>query len=117
MQFRPRQRLLNAGDYRLVFKAPDHKAGQREILLLARRNDLARHRLGLAVAKKHIRTAVKRNLLKRLARENFRQLKAPDQGMDIVVLSRPGAATSSRTDLRNALAAQFRRLETRGEVR
>ena len=113
MRFRPNQRLISATDYQQVFKAPDLKAGQQEVLLLARRNDLSHHRLGLAVAKKHIRTAVKRNQLKRLAREAFRTLKTDKQGLDIVVLSRPGAAKADRAHLRRALDRQFQRLESR----
>ena len=112
-RFRPCQRLLKPGDYRRVFESPDHKAGQREVLLLARRNNLSTHRLGLAVAKKHIRTAVKRNQLKRLAREHFRAMDHREPMLDIVVLSRPGAATADRVTLQRAVASQFKRLFNR----
>ncbi|EED31960.1 ribonuclease P protein component [gamma proteobacterium NOR5-3] len=108
--FRPSQRLLTAADYSQVFKDPDHKAGQKELLLLARHNDLAQHRLGLAVAKKHVPTAVKRNIIKRLAREQFRVLAQETPAMDIVVLTRPGARDASSTHIKEALKKQFARL-------
>jgi ribonuclease P protein component len=108
--FHRNQRLLTAADYRRVFQAPDHKAGQAEVLLLARGNLLSHHRLGLAVAKKHLPTAVKRNLFKRLAREHFRRLTGSKKGLDIIVLSRPGAAGVNRRAMRSAISAQFQRL-------
>ena len=109
-QFGPSHRLLSASDYRLVFQNTERKAGQKELLLLARRSTLTHHRLGLAIAKKHVPTAVKRNLIKRLARECFRRLDPSAPALDIVVLSRPGARAASRADLRGALATQFGRL-------
>ncbi|WP_439101155.1 ribonuclease P protein component [Congregibacter sp.] len=111
--FRPSQRLLTADDYRQVFKAPDQKAGQKELLLLARRNNLARHRLGLAVAKKHVPTAVKRNAIKRLTREHFRALSPSSPStpsFDVVVLTRPGARDATASGIKDALSKQFARL-------
>ena len=105
------QRLLNAADYRRVFSAPDFKAGQSEVLLLARHSTQVTHRLGLAVAKKHIPSAVRRNRLKRLARERFRFLPATSPSLDIVVLARPGAKDASRHALREALDRQFARIQ------
>ncbi|MFK8041519.1 ribonuclease P protein component [Congregibacter sp.] len=109
-KFRPSQRLLTADDYRQVFKKPDQKAGQKELLLLARQNNLPQHRLGLAVAKKHVPTAVKRNVIKRLAREHFRTLGPKTPSYDIVVLTRPGARNASATGISSALNKQFARL-------
>ena len=105
------QRLLDAADYRRVFSAPDFKAGQSEVLLLARRSTQKNHRLGLAVAKKHVSGAVERNRLKRLARERFRFLADTDPSLDIVVLTRPGAEQASRGALRQALDRQFTRVQ------
>jgi ribonuclease P protein component len=121
--FSRRQRLLNAADYRRVFAAPEVKSGQAQVLLLARRNALGHHRLGLAIAKKHIATAAKRNLFKRLARERFRRLRAPNADscgesstFDIVVLSRPAASEADRATLGKALDAQFLRLFKRANA-
>lgn len=109
------QRLLDAADYRRVFSAPDFKAGQSEVLLLARRSTRKKHRLGLAVAKKHVASAVGRNRLKRLARERFRFLADTDPSLDIVVLTRPGAEQASRGALRQALDRQFTRVQKKAQ--
>jgi ribonuclease P protein component len=113
LHFRRRQRLLTAADFARVFSAADVKSGQNEVLLLARFNDRPEHRLGLAVAKKHLPGAVQRNCLKRLSREAFRTLEPTQPNLDIIVLSRPGARGASKEDLRGALAQQFSRLRRR----
>lgn len=112
-RFPRRRRLLQGSDYKRVFTAPDAKAGDKCVLLLARKSQHTEHRLGLAIAKKHIPTAVKRNLLKRLAREVFRSMREFNPSLDIVVLSRPAAVSASRTELSAALKRQFNRLENR----
>jgi len=56
-------------------------------------------RLGLQVAKKHARRAVHRNLIKRIARETFRQIRAGLPAADLVLrLARPlsGAVDGER---------------------
>ncbi|MEM1189095.1 MAG: ribonuclease P protein component [Pseudomonadota bacterium] len=108
--FSRHQRLVAAAEYRNVFTTPDSKAGDASCLLLASRNTLKQHRLGLAVAKKHIPSAVQRNRFKRLARERFRRLERRNPALDIVVLSRPAAATCSGQDLGRALDRQFARI-------
>lgn len=109
-RFRPHQRLLTAADYSRVFQQPDAKAGQRELLILARRNHLTHHRLGLAIAKKHVPLAVNRNLIKRLAREQFRRLRNAQPALDIVILTRPAARGADRKNLTSALQRTFQRL-------
>jgi ribonuclease P protein component len=108
--FRPTQRLLTAADYRRVFDAPDFKTGRREFLVLARCNQGPTHRLGLAIAKKHVPTAVRRNLIKRLARENFRHMQDSIPRLDIVLLTRPSARDADRDALRESLQQLFLRV-------
>ncbi|MEO1080834.1 MAG: ribonuclease P protein component [Pseudomonadota bacterium] len=115
--FSRHQRLVAAAEYRKVFTSPDAKAGASLCLLLASLNTLGQHRLGLAVAKKHIPSAVRRNRFKRLARERFRRLEHRNPGLDIVVLSRPAAATSNQRDLSRALDHQFKRILRRTSTR
>jgi len=108
--FRKHQRLLTARDYRGVFGCASVKAGQREFLLLATPSQQSHHRLGLAVAKKHVARAVGRNRIKRIARERFRQLPAPQVALDIVFLTRPGAGALDKAALASGIDRQFRRL-------
>ena len=63
--------MLEAGDYRRVFDQVDARASHRHLLLLGRQNELDHHRLGLVIAKKHVRLAVQRNRIKRIARTRF----------------------------------------------
>ena len=53
-------------------------------------NQLNRPRLGLVIAKKHIRRAVDRNRMKRLIRETFRAKQQQLTGIDVIVLARKG---------------------------
>lgn len=104
------KRLLSASDYRVVFSGAAVRVGQNEFLLLARGNDHGHHRLGLAVAKKHVRLATTRNRIKRGAREAFRQLPDTQQGLDIIFLTRPGAAKTSKHVFTKDLPRQLQRL-------
>ena len=54
-------------------------------------NNLQYPRLGLAVSRKVSTKATVRNRLKRLIRESFRLRKPQINGMDVIVLVRPGA--------------------------
>lgn len=48
-------------------------------------------RLGIIVAKKHVKLAKDRNRLKRLIRESFRNSKEQLSGLDLIVLAKRGA--------------------------
>ena len=109
-RLRKRQRLLTAADYRQVFKDTAVRAGRAELLMLARPGEQPFHRLGLAVAKKHVPHAVKRNLIKRIAREQFRRLSNSQAPLDIVILSRPGARDADRHQLARTMGRLFHRL-------
>lgn len=82
-------RLLKRTDFSAVFDAPRViRKSSPHFLLLARNSETGSARFGMAVAKKHLRTAVKRNIVKRLARESFRALQPELQAMDIVLLTK-----------------------------
>jgi ribonuclease P protein component len=83
-------RLLTASDYKQVFEQSQFKVSSAQILVLARENGRDEARLGLVIAKKHIRLAVQRNRIKRLVRESFRQHQSLLSGLDIVILARSG---------------------------
>lgn len=80
--------LLKAGEFDAVFKQNAYRASSRELLLLARPNDLAYPRLGLVVAKRQVRLSVRRNRLKRVLRETFRHHQQALGSHDIVALVR-----------------------------
>lgn len=102
-------RLLTADDYRRVFKKPQ-RFSDRFFTLLVSPNGAEIARLGLAVAKKHIKQATGRNRLKRLARESFRLRQQQLAGLDIVVLPRSASATASKQDLLHSLDTHWSRI-------
>ncbi len=67
-------------------------------------------RLGLAVAKKNIKLAVKRNKFKRIVRESFRLHKVQLAGLDIVVLAKRAANGASSQQIRIVLEQQWQHL-------
>lgn len=108
-RFRRPQRLIRPAEFRRVFARPC-KVSSRYALILARDNSLTRGRLGLAIAKRHVKTAVQRNRIKRHARESFRAHAADLAGLDCVVLARAGLDRLSDRELRRALDALWQEL-------
>ncbi|OQW91059.1 MAG: ribonuclease P protein component [Beggiatoa sp. IS2] len=100
------QRLLKAGEYQYVFDQP-FKSSDRYLTVLARPNTLAVARLGLAITKKRVKTAVMRNRLKRLIRESFRLQQHALVGLDYVVLAKNDVAEVASTILRRSLNSHW----------
>ena len=112
--FPPQLKLGNPADYTKVFAKPV-KSTDNFFTLLAIRNDLDHPRLGLAIAKKNIKKAVTRNLIKRSVRENFRLRQYDLINIDIVVLARRDAANASPALLRKSLDKHWLKLTNRCE--
>ena len=83
-------KLSQPDHYRRVFDSPKYKVSSGAFLLLATPGATQSSRLGIVVAKKNIRLAVRRNRIKRLVREHFRRHPF-DKAIDLVVLARSGA--------------------------
>lgn len=111
--FPPQMRLLSRGDFERVFKGTECRSSDKALTLLARHNGLDHARLGLAISKRFIKTAVGRNRVKRLLRESFRQHQSMLSGLDIVVLNRDAAHKTSNFELTKALKAHWRRVAKR----
>jgi len=88
--FGKERRLLTGTDYQSVFNGASFRVSRRQILILANENPSGKTRIGLVIAKKHVRLAVQRNRLKRLTRESFRHHQQLLNGLDIVMLARGG---------------------------
>jgi ribonuclease P protein component len=110
--FPPELRLKKPVEYKKVFARPV-KSSDQYFTLLAIKNDLDHPRLGLAIAKKNIRKAVHRNMIKRAVRENFRIQQQRLGNIDIVVLARREAVDASLELLRKSLAKHWLKLVTR----
>ena len=100
--FPPSARLLRPEDYRRVFDTPAFKVSSAAFLLLAQYSDTSNSRVGIIVAKKHVRRAIRRNRIKRLIREQFR-LNRPSPNLDLVVLARSAADTMDNAQITSEL--------------
>ena len=106
-------RLLTASQYQAVFAQVDTKVACPQFLLLARFNQLDHPRIGLVIAKKHLKQATARNQVKRIIRESFRRIRYTIPAMDIIVMARPDTAGSDKQQLSKVLAKQWQRLSKR----
>lgn len=82
-------------------------------MVIARPNGLEHPRLGLAVGVRAAGNAVKRNRLKRLARESFRRHQAELPAADLVVNARPAAAKATNAEIVASLDALWTRIAQR----
>ena len=108
-------RLLNAAQYRSVFSGTQIRAAHPHLLILARPNELGHPRLGLVMAKKHVRNATDRNRIKRIARETFRLRQHQLPAIDAVVLARPGAGGLDNAALTKLFDKLWRKLAKRAQ--
>lgn len=108
-RFRRADRLLRPSEFSRVFTARRVIRG-RLFSVHWSPNDLGRPRLGLVVAKKLVRRAHQRNLVKRIARETFRLEKSRLPACDVVVRLSAPIAEATRRMLREDLLSCFERL-------
>ncbi|CCO59837.1 Ribonuclease P protein component [Vibrio nigripulchritudo] len=102
-------RLLTPEHYQHVFQQA-HRAGSPHFTIIARKNSLSHPRLGLAVPKKQIKTAVGRNRFKRLARESFRLSQHQLPNKDFVVIAKKSAQDLSNEEMFKLLDKLWHRL-------
>jgi ribonuclease P protein component len=76
--------------------------------VFARPNEAAGPRLGLSVAARIIGNAVRRNRVKRLVRESFRQHQHELPAVDIVVNARSGARDADNAAIIRSLEKHWR---------
>ncbi len=84
------QRLLTSADFQAVFSAAEHRLSHRYYLVLSRSNQGVGPRLGMVVTRKNIRLATRRNRIKRVTRETFRQNLHVLGAVDVLFLPRRG---------------------------
>ena len=82
----------------------------KNLLLLARNNDLDHPRLGLVIGKKSVKLSVERNRLKRLMRESFRLNQDSLVGWDIVIVARKGLGDVENPELIQHFGKLWKRL-------
>ncbi|MXP67630.1 ribonuclease P protein component [Pantoea sp. Aalb] len=86
----PRElRLFTPTHFTFVFQRAQ-KVGNSKITILSRFNMLGYPRLGLTIAKKHVKHSHERNRIKRIIRESFRLLQHELPAMDFIVIAKKG---------------------------
>lgn len=101
-------RLLTPIHFKYVFQDP-LRASTPEITILARKNNLEHPRLGLTVAKKHLKRAHDRNRIKRISRESFRLLQAQLPNYDFVIVAKKGIGNLDNAQLFQTLDKLWKR--------
>ena len=109
-------RLLRSSDFQAVFDDAPFRASHKHLLVLARPNNLGRSRLGLIIAKKHVRLAVQRNRIKRIARESFRLQQHKLAGIDAIVLARRELDNFDNRQLLRIFRQQWQRICHKAET-
>jgi ribonuclease P protein component len=105
-------RLLSPAEFKHVFSGAC-KVGGRYLTLLARANVVGHPRLGLAISRKQVKTAVGRNLIKRQVRESFRLHQSTIGNFDVVILGKAGVDKLSRHELRSLIDSYWQELAKR----
>ena len=85
-RFTKEQRLLTPAAFREVFDAPERKLHQSHLMAFVRANTEEKPRVGMAITKRKVPTAVARNLIKRQIREQFRTKAFNIENKDIVFI-------------------------------
>jgi len=107
-RFSAARRLKNKKDYELVFKSAN-KTISDEFVVLHKKSQLDQARLGLAISKKILPTAVQRNRIKRILRESFRQQSLPP--IDIVFMAKHGIKNKNNSVLFQKLSVIWDKLD------
>ncbi|WP_301098658.1 ribonuclease P protein component [Otariodibacter sp.] len=101
-------RLLAPVQFKAVFEQP-FRASTPQLTLLARQNNFDKPRLGLTVAKKHLKRAHDRNRIKRIVRESFRLKQHELPCYDFVFIAKGGIGKLSNQELFETLEKLWHR--------
>ena len=100
--FTHHERLLNASQFQRVFDQAK-KSNCDVFTILSRENSIGHPRLGIVVAKRNLKRAVDRNLVRRIIRESFRLSKAQLPASDFIVILKKPLERVQREQLRQQL--------------
>jgi ribonuclease P protein component len=105
---------LSATDFQRVFKGAA-RSGDKYLTVLWRGNDLQTARIGFAISKKRIASAVRRNRVRRIARESFRHHRNEIGNVDIVIMAQPAAQRASNADIHKSLDRHWNKIRLAGD--
>ena len=110
-RFTKEQRLLTPADFRVVFDAPERKLHQSHLMAFVRSNTRNKPRVGMAITKRKVPTAVARNLIKRQIREQFRLKNIKIEDKDIVFIVKKSIEGLNKKELKNEINNIFKKIE------
>ncbi len=96
--------LRNGSEFDAVF-ASGKRYSSRHFAIHVRENGLDHPRLGLAIARRRVRLANRRNRIKRLVRESFRHRRHHLPAVDSVVVARSGVDRYTNQQLTGSIGA------------
>lgn len=109
--FTKEQRLRTPAAFREVFDAPERKLHQSHLMAFVRSNTLEQPRVGMAITKRKVPTAVSRNLVKRLIRESFRKQADNLENKDIVFIAKKSIKGLENKDLIKEINGIFKKIK------
>lgn len=104
-------RLLTPTQFREVFDNTERKIHASHLMAFIKTNNLENPRLGLAITKKKVPTAVGRNQIKRLARNNFRLIAHELKNKDIVIIAKKPTKDLTKEELTTQLGQIFAKIK------
>ncbi|MGH8177797.1 MAG: ribonuclease P protein component [Steroidobacter sp.] len=107
LPFKPAQRLRAKSQFDRVYR-DSRRSADGSFAVFTRNNHGAGPRLGLSMAARVVGNAVRRNRIKRLVRESFRQHQHEFPAIDIVVNARSGARDADNTAIVRSLEKHWR---------
>ena len=110
-RFTKAQRLLTPAAFREVFDAPERKLHQSHLMAFVRANTQDKPRVGMAITKRKVPTAVARNLIKRQIREQFRLKCLNIENKDIVFIVKKSIKDIDKNELKNQINSIFKKIE------
>jgi ribonuclease P protein component len=105
------QRLLTPAAFREVFDGPDRKLHQSHLMAFVRANTQHQPRIGMAITKRKVPTAVVRNLIKRQVREQFRLQASKLENKDIVFIVKKSMKDINKKEIKNQINNIFKKIE------
>jgi ribonuclease P protein component len=105
--FKPAQRLRQKSEFDRVYRGA-RRSADAFFAIFARNTGGAVPRLGLAIAARIVGNAVRRNQIKRLVRESFRQHQHELPAVDLVVNARSAARDADNAAITRSLERHWR---------
>ena len=105
--FTKEQRLLTPQAFREVFDAPERKIHQSHLMAFVRHSPYDKPRIGMAITKRKVPTAVVRNLIKRHIREQFRTKAFKLENKDIVFIVKKSIKNIDNKELKKEIKKEI----------